>query len=83
MASNQAAWLDGKGEQLRVADASMPKAEADSIVIKNKAIAINPVDWKVSFLKSSNLSIGTDTLLLRIGSVLWAVCSEMANGAGL
>ncbi|KAK5167154.1 uncharacterized protein LTR77_007884 [Saxophila tyrrhenica] len=45
--NNQAAWIDGKAAQLRVAEAPMPKAEAGQIVIRNKAIAINPVDWKI------------------------------------
>lgn len=45
MATNEAAWLDGAGKQLRVAEAPMPKADSDRVVIRNKAIAINPVDW--------------------------------------
>lgn len=45
--SNQAAWLDGKAQPFRVADAPMPKAKPDHIVIKNHALAINPVDWKI------------------------------------
>lgn len=44
---NRAAWLDGGGKKFRVADAPMPKAKADHVVVKNKAIAINPVDWKI------------------------------------
>ena len=47
MASNQAAWLDGAGKKLRVADATMPKVEPGHLIIRNKAIAINPVDWKI------------------------------------
>lgn len=44
---NRAAWLGGKGEKFDVADSPMPKAKADHVVVKNKAIAINPVDWKI------------------------------------
>ena len=43
---NQAAWLDGKGQKLRVGDAAMPKPEADEIVVQNRAIAVNPVECK-------------------------------------
>lgn len=45
--SNRAAYLDGKGQPFRVADAPMPKPKPDHVVVKNHAIAINPVDWKV------------------------------------
>ena len=40
---NQAAWLDGPGQLLRVGPADMPKAGAGEIVIRNRAVAINPV----------------------------------------
>ena len=45
MATNQAAWLDGAGSKLRVAEAPMPKAGPGQVVIRNKAVAVNPVDW--------------------------------------
>ena len=64
MASNQAAWLDGAGKQLRIAEAPMPKPGPDQVVIKNKAIAINPVDWKVQdtgfFIKNWPVVLGCD-----------------------
>lgn len=47
MSSNQAAWLDGAGKKLRVAEAELPKPGADDIVIRNFAVAVNPVDWKI------------------------------------
>lgn len=46
ISTNQAAWLDGKGKQLRVGPAEMPKAGEGEIVIRNRAIAINPVSRK-------------------------------------
>jgi NADPH:quinone reductase-like Zn-dependent oxidoreductase len=47
MATNQAAWFDKEGEQLSIREAPLPKAAAGRIVIRNKAVAINPVDWKI------------------------------------
>lgn len=34
MASNKAAWLDGKKHKLRIGDAEMPKPGPDDIVVK-------------------------------------------------
>ncbi len=47
MSTNQAAYLDGQGKQLRVAEIAMPKVAPNGIVIKNKAIAVAPIDWKI------------------------------------
>lgn len=47
MPTNQAAWLDGGGKPFRVAEAPMPKPKPTHVVVQNKAIAINPVDWKI------------------------------------
>ncbi|KAI3393809.1 hypothetical protein diail_3585 [Diaporthe ilicicola] len=45
---NYAAWLPSHGAQLEVADAPFPTDVADDeVVIKNKAVAVNPVDWKI------------------------------------
>ncbi|KAL4899890.1 hypothetical protein BDW74DRAFT_105833 [Aspergillus multicolor] len=44
MASNQAAWLNKAGTDLEVGDAPVPTAGPGEIVIKNAAIAINPID---------------------------------------
>lgn len=42
----------------------MPKAEAGKVVIRNKAIAINPVDWKIQdyglFIQKWPTVLGTD-----------------------
>ncbi|KAF2819338.1 GroES-like protein [Ophiobolus disseminans] len=46
--SNKAAWITKpKGNPLEVKEAPMPKAGKGEVVIKNHAIAVNPVDWKV------------------------------------
>jgi NADPH:quinone reductase-like Zn-dependent oxidoreductase len=41
---NQAAWLDKAGTPLRVGDAPMPTPGPGELVIKNAAVAINPLD---------------------------------------
>lgn len=43
---NSAAWLDAKGKQLRVGDASMHTPEKGEVLIRNQAIAVNPVECK-------------------------------------
>jgi NADPH:quinone reductase-like Zn-dependent oxidoreductase len=45
--ANRAAWLDGVGLKFRVDSAEMPQIGPDEILVKNSAIAINPIDWKV------------------------------------
>lgn len=45
---NYAAWIPSHGAQLEVADAPFPTDIGDDeVVIKNKAVAVNPVDWKI------------------------------------
>jgi NADPH:quinone reductase-like Zn-dependent oxidoreductase len=47
--SNKAAWItEAKARPFAVKEASMPQAGAGQVVIKNHAIAINPVDCKAS-----------------------------------
>ncbi|QIW96703.1 hypothetical protein AMS68_002221 [Peltaster fructicola] len=62
--TNQAAWLDEKGSRLRVGDAQEAKAGHNEVVIKNHAIAINPVDWKQQdngwFIKQYPVILGCD-----------------------
>jgi len=72
--SNQAAYLDGKDQKLRIANADMPNPTADEVVIKNHAIAINPVDWKIQdsgmFIKNWPIVIGCDVAgeIVEVGS---------------
>lgn len=63
--SNQAAWLnEPKANPLKVEDAPLPEAGADEVVIKNSAVAVNPVDWKIQdsgyFIKDYPNVLGTD-----------------------
>lgn len=44
MASNQAAWLLKANTPLEVGEAPMPTAGPNELVIRNAAIAINPLD---------------------------------------
>ena len=41
---NQAAWLHKADTPLEVGDAPVPKAGVGEIVVKNAAVAINPLD---------------------------------------
>ena len=48
MPSNAAAWIvEAKSNPLQVKEAPYSSPEADEVVIKNGAFAINPVDWKL------------------------------------
>ncbi|KAF4314092.1 Alcohol dehydrogenase superfamily zinc-containing [Botryosphaeria dothidea] len=65
MAKNQAAWItEAKGKPLKVQEAPDPKPGPGEVVIKNAAIAINPVDWKIQsygiFLQKFPSILGTD-----------------------
>ena len=44
MASNKAAWLRKANTPLEVDEAPMPTAGPNELVVRNAAIAINPVD---------------------------------------
>ncbi|KAI4159827.1 MAG: hypothetical protein LQ342_006245 [Letrouitia transgressa] len=45
--SNQAAILDGVNKQLHVENRDIPSPQDSEILVKNVAIALNPVDWKI------------------------------------
>lgn len=45
MTSNQAAWLHKANTPLEVGDAPMPTAGPKEIVVRNAAVAINPLDY--------------------------------------
>jgi len=65
MPSNSAAWItEAKAKPFVVKDAPYPEPNDDEIVVANKAIAINPVDWKIQdhglFIKNYPMILGTD-----------------------
>ena len=45
MPENHAAWLNSARGQLEVADAPYPTPAADQIVVRNRAVAVNPLEW--------------------------------------
>jgi NADPH:quinone reductase-like Zn-dependent oxidoreductase len=46
--SNQAAWIPAsKAKSFEVDSAPYPKPAPDEVIIKNAAVAINPVEWKI------------------------------------
>ncbi len=45
MHKNQAAWLPGKFQPLSVADAPYTAPGEHEVVVRNHAVAVNPVDW--------------------------------------
>ncbi|GAM87680.1 hypothetical protein ANO11243_057070 [Dothideomycetidae sp. 11243] len=48
MASNKAAWLtEAHGTSFKVDSAPLPNPGPDQVVVCNKAVAVNPVDWKM------------------------------------
>ena len=73
-ASNKAAWIPGKAQPVKVDSAPPSKAGADEVVIRNGAVAINPVDWKMQdsglFVKEWPCILGCDTAgeIVEVGS---------------
>ncbi|KAK3705980.1 hypothetical protein LTR37_012974 [Vermiconidia calcicola] len=47
MPENRAAWLDAIGQKLRVRQSEMPNPGAEDIVVRNYAVAVNPLDYKI------------------------------------
>ena len=43
--TNQAAWQKAPGQPLRISVTALPHLAANEILIRNAAIAINPLDW--------------------------------------
>ncbi|KIW84821.1 hypothetical protein Z517_00209 [Fonsecaea pedrosoi CBS 271.37] len=44
---NYAAWIPSENAHLVVATAPFPDLSPDELVITNRAVAVNPVDWKI------------------------------------
>jgi NADPH:quinone reductase-like Zn-dependent oxidoreductase len=50
--TNSAAWLPGNGRLLEVGPAAFPTAGPNELVVRNRALAVNPVDWIVQTIGS-------------------------------
>jgi len=46
-ASNTAAWIPAKKAKLQVGPAPLPAPRADEILVTNRAVAVNPIDWVI------------------------------------
>ncbi|PHH61644.1 hypothetical protein CDD81_8108 [Ophiocordyceps australis] len=55
MPSNQAAWFEASKAPLVVKPAPVPKPEPGRVIIRNAAVAVNPIDWKIQDLLSASL----------------------------
>lgn len=64
MPRNQAAWILAAGQPLKVGDAQYEPPGPQDIMIRNQAVAINPVDWKMQdhgmFIESYPTVFGCD-----------------------
>jgi len=62
--SNQAAWFDAVGERFSVREAPSGKPGHGEVLVRNHAVAVNPVDWKMQdsgfFIKSYPTILGND-----------------------
>jgi len=75
MPSNTAAWyMEARAKPLVVGDAPYPTPEANEMTVQNKAVGINPVDWKVQdygiFIQNFPMVLGTDVAgeVVEVGS---------------
>ncbi|KAG8628683.1 hypothetical protein KVT40_002548 [Elsinoe batatas] len=68
MSTNRAAWLLSKGAYPFTLDSSeLPQPEADEVVIKNHALAINPIDWNRLERPSRDSRLATGSLITHGG----------------
>ncbi|KAL8747685.1 MAG: hypothetical protein Q9190_000481 [Brigantiaea leucoxantha] len=76
--SNQAAVIDGPKQRLHVEDRAIPTPQGHEILVKNAAIAINPVDWKIQdyglFVQKWPNVLGSD-----ISGIVEAVGLDVTN----
>ncbi|KAF2086485.1 GroES-like protein [Saccharata proteae CBS 121410] len=93
--TNQAAYIPEKKGQLKVDDAPVGKPGKGEVLIKNSALAVNPVDWKIQdyglFLqKYPNIlgedvagtieEVGEGVTRLQKGQRVIAHCDALGNG---
>ncbi|RDW84969.1 hypothetical protein BP6252_02559 [Coleophoma cylindrospora] len=75
MAANHAVVVQKPGE-VKVAECSIPKLRDDYLIVKVKAVALNPTDWKhVEWFTSAGARIGCD-----YAGIVEEVGSKVTNG---
>lgn len=73
---NYAAWIPQEKAQLEVAEAPFPEHGDGELVIRNRVVAVNPVDWKIQTNGGFNLKyptiLGEDVAgeVIKVGSKL-------------
>ena len=45
--SNRAAYVDEKGARITIHDAPYPNLKPGYVIVRNAAVALNPIDWKL------------------------------------
>jgi NADPH:quinone reductase-like Zn-dependent oxidoreductase len=48
--TNYAVWIYGKGQKIKVGPADIGKPGKGEVLVKNHAVTINPIDWKMQDL---------------------------------
>lgn len=94
MSSHQATYLDGIAKPLRIGSAPTPSPGPNQVLIKAKAVAINPVDWKIQDLglsvtkfpfvlgrdvAGSVVAVGADVRTLQAGSRVLAHSQSLST----
>lgn len=79
MPTNTAAWLVAKQAKLEVKSAPYPHPQEGEIVVKNHAVAINPIDWIIQLL--GNLIFSWIKCPFILGSDLAGEVVEVGKGA--
>lgn len=78
MPSNQAAWITQKnGSPLVVKSAPYPTPKANEIIIKNAAVAINPMDWMLQLM--GHLAFGWITYPAIFGADMAGEVAEVGS----
>jgi NADPH:quinone reductase-like Zn-dependent oxidoreductase len=92
--SNQAAYLDVKGQEFRIGSAAIPKPDPTEVIVKNHAVAVNPIDWKIQHygfhitswpmvvgcdVSGEVIEVGSDVKHLQKGDRVIAHCISLAT----
>jgi NADPH:quinone reductase-like Zn-dependent oxidoreductase len=76
MASNEAAWLKKANTPLEVGEAPMPTAELGELIIRNAAVAVNPLDYHMQ-----NLGVFVQQWPAVLGCDVAGTVHEVGSGA--